>query len=380
VGAFIKFVLNEGLMRWQLATGQTLLEGCVYHFGRPVQWFFLIYLLVWSLGVGAALIGACGVTGHALFPVFENAQVGKIFWGIIHSLVTVGLVLVGGFRQFERLMTVLLLAMFASVIVAAVMVHPDWSLVARGLFVPRIPTDIHPEAGKWTLALMGGVGGTVTMLCYGYWIREQGRFGPDFLRICRLDLVVSYSVIALFGVSMVIIGTGLTLAEGGASEMMIKLADRIGERLGTPMRWVFLAGAWAAIYTSMLGVWQAVPYLFCDFWSLFTQYRPGDPSQNLRAAVDRTSWTYRGYLLALATVPMLGLKISFVRVQQTYSLLGAIVMPLMAVALLFLNGRSDWVGSTYRNRPVTVGVLVAILVMFVYAAYITFTTGEDVLK
>ncbi len=37
LGAFLKFVLNEGLARWQLATGDTLLEGCVEHFGKPVQ-------------------------------------------------------------------------------------------------------------------------------------------------------------------------------------------------------------------------------------------------------------------------------------------------------------------------------------------------------
>src|SRR4051794_30896022 len=36
LGAFIKFVVNEGLTRWQLATGQTLLEGASLRFGRPV--------------------------------------------------------------------------------------------------------------------------------------------------------------------------------------------------------------------------------------------------------------------------------------------------------------------------------------------------------
>src|SRR5918994_1331656 len=85
LGSFIKFVVNEGLTRWQLATGQTLLEGAVLRFGRPVQWLFLVYLLVWSWAVGSALISACGVAGHALFPVFDNPQAGKVVWGIAHS-------------------------------------------------------------------------------------------------------------------------------------------------------------------------------------------------------------------------------------------------------------------------------------------------------
>ena len=46
IGAFLKFVLNEGLARWQLATGSTVLEGAVRHFGRGVAWVFLPYLLL----------------------------------------------------------------------------------------------------------------------------------------------------------------------------------------------------------------------------------------------------------------------------------------------------------------------------------------------
>ena len=33
LGAFLKYVVNEGLARWQLATGNTLIEGAVDKFG-----------------------------------------------------------------------------------------------------------------------------------------------------------------------------------------------------------------------------------------------------------------------------------------------------------------------------------------------------------
>jgi hypothetical protein len=51
---------------------------------------------------------------------------------------------------------------------------------------------------------MGGVGGTVTVLCYGYWIREENRQGAEDLRVCRIDLAVGYLMTALFGMAMVI--------------------------------------------------------------------------------------------------------------------------------------------------------------------------------
>ncbi len=68
LGAGLKFVLNEGLARWQLATGDTLLEGCVKHFGPLISVLFLAYLLFWSFFVGLALISACGVAAHAMLP------------------------------------------------------------------------------------------------------------------------------------------------------------------------------------------------------------------------------------------------------------------------------------------------------------------------
>lgn len=377
LGAFVKFVLNEGLARWQLATGQTLLQGMVQRLGWPVRWFFLVYLLVWSLFVGSSLISASGVAAHALFPVFADAQTGKVVWGIVQSLAAVVLIVFGGFGRFAGVMTALLVLMFVTVVATAFAGNPDWAAVGRGLVVPVIPTDRGPGAPQWTLALMGGVGGTLTMLCYGYWIREQGRGEPSFLRACRIDLGVAYTVTALFGVSMVIIGAQLNLAEGKGARMMITLADRLGEVLGTPARWAFLAGAWAAIFTSLLGVWQAVPYLFCDFWRMFRRegrQAPIDASET----VDTQSRVYRGYLLALAIVPMIALWRPFDEVQKLNSMLGALVMPLLAVALLILNGRTAWVGRAHRNRPLTVVVLVAVLAFFLYAAYITWKTGQDV--
>ena len=408
VGSFVKFVVNEGLMRWQLATGQTLLEGVVLRFGAVVQWLFLVYLLIWSWAVGSALISACGVAGQALFGGFADPQTGKVVWGIVHSVVAVVLIVVGGFKRFTQAMTLFLLFTFVSVMLTAVVCRPDWGAVVKGLVLPRIPTERGRDAALWTLVVMGGVGGTLTMLCYGYWIREQGRTGPEFLKTCRIDLGVSYIVTALFGVAMVIIGARLNLAEGKGVGLVVKVADALREALGPgigrPMRWVFLIGAWATVFDSLLGVWQAVPYLFCDFWNLFTRGRAArgfevvmparsetlNPNLETTSkhevamphtvgAVDDRCFAYRAYLVGLATVPMVGLWFNFVYVQKAYSLLGAVVMPLLAVALLMLNGREQWVGR-YRNRPVTIAVLVAILAFFVYAAWVTVTSGREVVS
>jgi Mn2+/Fe2+ NRAMP family transporter len=361
LGALFKFVITEGLARWQLATGTTLLEGSVLHLGRTVQWIFLVYLLLWTFGVGSSLSSACGVATHALIPVFEDPVRGKIVWGVLHSLAGLLLVLVGTFRFFERLLGLLVAIMVLVVLVTGWMVKPDWSEIAFGIAVPLVPE--HPEAAEWTLALMGGVGGTLTVLCYGYWIREENRTGVNDLTLCRWDLGVSYAMMALFGMAMVVIATGMQLSGKGAT-LVVDLAGRLDETLGPHARLLFLAGAWAAVFSSLVGVWQSAPYLFADFWNLFRSHRELDAENFQPTRVDTRGWPYRSYLFVIALVPLAGLNYDFELIQKVNSVFGALVMPMLAAVLLVLNGRSALVGTKFRNRLTTSIALLAILVFF----------------
>jgi hypothetical protein len=48
---------------------------------------------------------------------------------------------------------------------------------------------------------------------------------------------------------------------------------------------------------------------------------------------------------------------------------GAWFFPFLALALLLHNGRTKWVGRDYRNRPLTVAVLLAVLSFFAWIAW-----------
>ena len=69
MGAVLKWFLNEGVARWQMATGTSLLQGWVDRLGRWIRWVFLGYLLVWTVFTGGALINACGVAGTGILPL-----------------------------------------------------------------------------------------------------------------------------------------------------------------------------------------------------------------------------------------------------------------------------------------------------------------------
>ena len=367
-GSFFKYVLSEGITRWQLATGQTLVEGAVDRLGRPVQYLFLGYLVVWSFLVAAALMSACGVASHALLPLHSDPATGKIIHGILWSLIGVLMVRLGGYRLFEKVMRVCIGLMFCTVVVSAVRLAPDWGDVIGGLVWPAIPQS-DGQGPAWTLALMGGVGGTVTILCYGYWIQEEGRTGAKDLGVCRLDLAAAYLVTALFGLAMVIIGS-LVEVRGGGATLLIRLSERLTESLGPVGGWAFLLGAWGAIFSSLLGAWQAIPYLFTDLTSLM-----GAKAAGRRRRVDPDSRFYRRTMYAMATIPMLGLWVGFARMQKTYAIVGVLFVPMLAAALLYMNGNTAWIGNRYRNRPWTSVVLASILLFFLLAGYLGIETA-----
>lgn len=355
LGAALKFALNEGIARWQLATGQSILEGVCLRLGWLGRAIFLVYLVPWTFFVGVSLISACGVAASTMVPVIENAQLSKFVFGATHSAVAVILVLNGGFGVFRRVMGALTLVMVGTVIAAAALLRPDPLQILQGLFVPSIPAGEH--GAQWTLALMGGVGGTVTMLAYGYWIREAGLTGVDRIRGSRIDLACGYLMTAAFGVALMVIAHGAPVSSGG-EDLFEKVAAQLESRLGAVGRLLYLVGVWCAVSACMLGVWQSVPLIFADWVRL--QRAAGTASATPGAALDHNleqTWAYRAYLIALGAIPLVGVWNSYANVQRWFGLVGAAFVPLLAIALLVMNNRGRWVGAVARNGWLANGVL-----------------------
>jgi len=355
-GALLKWVLNEGIARWQMATSATLLEGWARHLPAGIQWIFFAYFLVWSYAVGGALVNACGVAGAGLLP-FGEPGMARILWGIAHSLAGFVLVRKGGFRVFQYVMSFLIVIMVGAVLLTVVLISPDWSGVARGLIISGIP-----KAGTgWLLAVLGGVGGTVTLLCYSYWIREKGRAGREGLRSSRFDLAVAYMLTAFFGVAMIIVGSRVKVTGKGDTVALV-LAEQLALALGPFGRWIFLFGFWSAVFSSLLGVWQGVPYLFSDFLRL----RKRAVGEEVREADLAKTRAYRLYLLALTFFPLSLLWFKVQQVQLVYGIVGALFMPFVALTLLWLNNHPRLIGRDFKNGTASNILLAATLAFFLW--------------
>jgi Mn2+/Fe2+ NRAMP family transporter len=354
-GVILKWTLTEGIARWQMATGTTLLEGWVSKLGRWIQWLFFAYLLLFSLVTGGMLASACGIAGAALLPL-GDAQSSRFSWAVIHSLVGAALVWFGGYAFLKRVLAVCVGAMFGTVTLTAFLLAPDWTAVARGL-IPSLPAG----GAGWTVGLIGAIGGTMALISYGYWIREEKRSGAEGLAACRFDLLLSYSVIALFGIAVVIIGSRVQV-RGRGTGLALLLADQLASSLGPPGKWMFLVGFWAAVFSALMGVWQSLPYLFTDL--LWLRSGAGVGSRAERSA--ESSRPYRLYLLCLATVPLVLVRRPVEQLQLAFGLTGAMLLPLLALTLLVMNNRTEWVGEEFKNTMPLNVTLAAALAFFAY--------------
>ncbi|MGM9955427.1 MAG: Nramp family divalent metal transporter [Peribacillus sp.] len=353
VGAILKYFLNEGVGRWYLATGQTMIDGW-HSLGKWATGYFGVYSVIWGFIYGAAAASTSALAMHAMFPIMPLWA-----WAIIHSVAGFGLVWTGRYLLFERVMTALIGVMFVTIIGTALLFLPNLGEFAGG-FVPRVPEG----SFLLMLGLIGGVGGTITMASYGYWLSEKEWSGKGWISMMRTDTKVAYTLTAIFTLAALVIGAQFLMGTGVSirdDEGLIKLAEMLGAEFGTPMRWLFLVAFWSAAFSSLLGVWNGVPYLFADFIKTIRKKKTAG-----KQAVSETEPAYRAYLAWLTFPPMMlfyfGKPVELIII---YGALGALFMPFLAISLLLLLN-SKKVDKEYRNKSVPNVVLTACLIMFAY--------------
>jgi Mn2+/Fe2+ NRAMP family transporter len=356
VGAFFKYVLNEGIARWQLATGTTALEGWAEHLPAWVKAYFGVYLVLWTVFVTAALTNA---TGLGIANLTGN-RIPQAWGAVLHSLVGFVFVLLGGYSGFEKLMKTLVGVMGFSILVCAALTFHDPVSVVRGTFVPSIPGG----AGFYVLSIIGGIGGSVTMLSYNYWMREEKISRPEQLGYVRGDIAIAYLFTAIFGMAIMMTANqafylpGLPITGG---QVVLKMADMLGSILGTFGWFAYSVGFWAAVFASLLGVWQSVPYLYADFYSILKKLSPDER----RRATKVTSKPYR---LALLFVTLAPIPFAFtgqpVQVIVAYTVVGSLFVPFLAATLLYLNNRVTWSSPVPKNGWAANALLVVILALF----------------
>ena len=350
-GVIVKLAITEGGARWQLATGTTLVEGWRNHLPVAVLVGFFLYFIVWSYAVSSALVAASALVPNAVFPAIPIWG-----WGLVHAIAAFTMIYFGKYERFLAVIKWFIGVKFGAIVATVLLIllwsGADWSRAGAS----------QPLSPAYILSLIGGVGGTVTLLSYGYWMKEEGWAGAERVASARGDLLVSFSLVMIFCLSMIFLATqihwtGQILEEG--PRLCLLLADRIGQEIGPIGRAVFLFGFWGAAFSSVLGVWHGVPFLFDDWLHLWRRTKPG----------GQQGTAYRSWAayLTLAAISALVIKRS-VWLVFVYAVVGSLFFPFVISTLLWLNNSSHTPKSLRNGATVNI-VLIAALLMYAYLGY-----------
>jgi hypothetical protein len=238
--------------------------------------------------------------------------------------------------------------MFALVIITTIISQPDWLQVFKGIIIPTIPSG-----SIWLiLGIIGGVGGSVTILSYGYWIKEKGWNKSSYMSRVKIDLSVAYILTALFGIAVMVIAADVKPEAISGNNMVLSLAEKIGETTGKTGEWIFLLGFWGAVFSSMLGVWNGIPFLFADFMKA----RQNKLQIKLHSKTEKQTYkrNYRLFLIYLSLLPLVFLFFQKpVWIIIIYAVTGSLFMPFLAFTLYWLNNKKN---KSLKN-PTSINVL-----------------------
>ena len=351
VSCAIKPVVQAELGRYTIATGHTGLEG----FNRVPGPRLGVSWVVWAWGLTVALTllqvggmyGGVGQVLHMLVPALPVTA-----WVGVCVIVTIALLLGGGYNRIERLAFVKVgLFTVLTICAAAVLLRlpdavtpPD---LVRGLSFQL------PAAGLATaIAVFGitGVGAT-ELVMYPYWCVEKGyaRFvGPrdsspawlararGWIRVMHLDILCSLVIYTMATVAFYLLGAGVLHRMGviPADRDTIAVLSRIyTQTLGDWALWLFYAGAVVTLYGTIFASSAAHARLFADAVRIAGGYAREDGASRLR-------WRNR-FVLVLAIVP--ALLYWFIESPVQMVVMGgvaqALMLPVIGAAAIYLRHR-----------------------------------------
>ncbi|CAM5585676.1 Mn2+/Fe2+ NRAMP family transporter OS=Streptomyces griseomycini OX=66895 GN=FHS37_001290 PE=4 SV=1 [Streptomyces griseomycini] len=167
-----------------------------------------------------------------LFPDVMDLE----WWGVACGVVGLVFVWFNKYAVFEKVMTVLVGVMFVVTVYLAIVVTPNLGDAFAGL-LPVLPDE--EDSVLNTLGLIGGVGGTITLAAYGYWVNAKGWTDAGWMKVMRLDNRVAYITTGVFVVAMLIVGaepagTRRTsrLSGGGKGLVQTSIGDILADEYG----------------------------------------------------------------------------------------------------------------------------------------------------
>ncbi|MFH5802904.1 Nramp family divalent metal transporter [Alienimonas sp. DA493] len=301
LGCAIKVFVQVELGRAAVATGRTTLDllnrvpgpRVPTAPGRRANWVVLLWALMMltQLGQVGGLAGGVGQAMHLALPGF--GEHGPALWATLAGLLTAALLWGGRYRLIQALSAVLVAAFTALTVGNAIALQTteEFALPTGDLLAGLNPLNdlvAAPDAVFIALAAFGLIGvGATELVAYPYWCLEKGyaRFaGPrpegatadasawtararGWMKVMRADAFAALLVYTVSTVAFYLIGSAVLHPAGlnpQGSETIAVLAAAYEPVFGAEAGWLFLAGAVAVLYSTLLIATAANARMWAD--------------------------------------------------------------------------------------------------------------------
>lgn len=91
--------------------------------------------------------------------------------------------------------------MFITIVALAIIAAPNIPEMLGGT-VPRLPGD--PNGVMYTLALAGGVGGTITLSVTQLLAARRAEYTPKWMKVMRIDNTMAYVITGIFVIGIIV--------------------------------------------------------------------------------------------------------------------------------------------------------------------------------
>jgi manganese transport protein len=354
LSCLIKPAVQSEMGRYVIATGETGLESFDRmpgpRFGPRkgvswVVWCWAVMVLLTLLQIGAMFGGVAQVL-NLVIPA-----VPVVVWVPLLLVLTLALLIGGGYERIERLATVKVgfftLLTFLAAMILTRAPEFSWSELGRGLEF-RMPG----EGLATAVAVFGITGvGASELFMYPYWCVEKGyarysgkrestadweRRARGWVRVMNVDILASMIVYTVATVAFYLLGAGILNKMGkvpAAGDMIAVLSNTYTQTLGPWSLWLFYLGAIATLYGTIFAATAAHSRIFADMFRLMGYFSADDYAARLR---------YRKRWVVILTVIPVILYFTFaspVKMVVAGGVAQAAMLPIIALGTLVLRHR-----------------------------------------
>tara|TARA_R110002051_G_scaffold325766_1_gene430990 strand:+ start:29689 stop:30960 length:1272 start_codon:yes stop_codon:yes gene_type:complete len=343
-------VLMFAYGNFALVTGETAL----YAFKKHLKWGKLIAILIIlgiSFGQWNSLMGILGISANIIYEIFliyfpsiaGHQYESVLTIAIIVIVVFYGLLMVGKYAFFEKILVIFVTIMGLSFIISLFMVYPLPIEVVQGL-VPSIPKV---EGGQMMVAaFVGTTMAAATFLSRPLFVKGKG-WTKKNLGQQKKDAIIAACLVFLISASVMAVASGALFHQGQPVTKVLDMVNTLEPVAGKFALTLFFFGTLSAGLSSIFPCLLIAPILLAD-------YQSGE--------LDTSSKQFRiitaiACLFALI-VPIFGANP--IEMQIVSQVLNVFVLPLVILGIMLLVNNKALMQNYNAGLGLNIGLTAAL--------------------